>query len=988
VRIALQTWIVGTAALIAAAQPAAAATWDDLLTGYALTSWTDDDGRALGSVNAIVQDADGYLWLGADAGLLRFDGSGFTAWDRLGAPAAPQAAVRSLWIARDSSLWAGFAQGAGVARIQRGRLTRYARGLEGVDAITELVEDAAGTIWAIGDRALFRLAGDQWARVTLPWKEREGQVLHPYVTRSGRLIVGTRWGVFAHDRASDRFDIISNEHVWGLGEDAGGRLWTTDIVSGFRPLGARAAPPHGVEGAGYRLMHDRQRQLWIATFGAGLWRVTRDGDRFVVRRAMMRSGLSSDSVVSIMEDRDGNVWVGTTGGLHRLTRRPLTPVDDIGLVLVTAPARDGGMWAGTSNGLIRLPLAVDRTERERVGASAPDIRALHTDDDGRLWIGANDGLWRLEGGRLSRIAVRERAQMLVRWLVPDRRGGFWIGDNDWLYRWDHTRLTPFATPGVDRTATRITFAGADASGRLWIGFANGRVGFVDERDTFQELSSSSGLAANTHRAIYSVFEDSGRAIWIGGSGGLSRFAGGRVATLTRANGLPADRVWAVVEDETRHLWLSMDRGIVRVERPEIERAMTEPGYQLRYQAYDTLDGVAGSAIGIINSLRGPDGSLWFVQGGGLTHADPKRLVTTPVAPLAPVQIASVVANETRHTAAANAALAPGTRRLEIQYAAPTLTAANKVRFRYRLDGVDTEWIDAATGRTALYTNLEPRSYRFQVQADVEGGGWNGSAAEWHFSIQPHFWETRWFYALVAAAALLAIWALWRARLRFVRRQFSLALAERARLSREIHDTLLQSLVGVALQVDVVSTGLGPSAASARDQLVRIRRQVEAYIRDARQSILDLRSPQLEQHTLPDALREFGRGAVADTGIRFVMTTDGITRECPPKIETQLLRIGQEAITNAVRHAHAARIKLELTCGVDSVTLRVSDDGSGFDYESSIASGRGHYGLRTMRERAEELGGELIVTTGAGAGTVVAAVVPATLVAPEDMLARL
>jgi signal transduction histidine kinase len=237
------------------------------------------------------------------------------------------------------------------------------------------------------------------------------------------------------------------------------------------------------------------------------------------------------------------------------------------------------------------------------------------------------------------------------------------------------------------------------------------------------------------------------------------------------------------------------------------------------------------------------------------------------------------------------------------------------------------------------------------------------------------YQTRWFYALVATMIVACIVLAWRFRLALVHRQFSLALAERARLSREIHDTLLQSLVGVALQFDGIANALGPSSVNAREQLTRIRRQVEAYIREARQSIWDLRSPILETHDLAAALRAFAKNLIGDKPVRFTSLMSGTDSIRPPKVDNQLLRIGQEAITNAVRHADARRIHLEITCGSEMVVLRVEDDGRGIDGLRPHADDEVHYGLTTMRERAEELGGTLTITSSAGRGTVIEAAVP-------------
>ncbi len=975
------------ALLVFAALPtrAAGADWDDLLTGYSLTSWHDDAGRAIGSVYGIVQDADGYLWIAADAGLFRFDGSRFTAWSRFSDLQVPGASARSLWVARDASVWVGFAQREGVGRIKDGKLTRYRDGLNGIDAVTDLIEDARGVMWAVGDRALFKLDGHEWKKVRLPWKTIEGQVYHPYVARNGQMWVATRWGVFKREGDTDSFTLVNDTLTWGLGEDWAGHIWTTDIATGFRELGG-PQPSHPLQGGGYRLIHDRNNQLWLSTFGAGLWRVTRDGNRFTVRRAVTRTGLSSDSVQAIFEDRDGNLWVGTTGGLHRLTRRKLTPIDDIGAVLATAPAPGGGLWVGTASGLMRRELTPDAREPRRIGHDAPDIRNFHTDRNGVLWMGTGDGLWKFDGQRLEKVRIPERPQMLARWMAPDRRGGFWLGDGDWLYRWDGARLTPFDTSALDR-GTRIRFAGADATGRVWLGLTAGHLGFIDEGGALHRVGPAEGLPDGTHVSINAVFEDRDRAVWLGGSG-LSRYASGRVTTLTRANGLPEGRVWAIVDDEPGNLWLSMDGGLVRLDRGELQKAIANPSHRMQYQAYDARDGVAGSAVGIINATRAADGSLWFAQGGGLTHTDPQRLTTEPdVAPPTP-QIAAVVANETRALLTLQPSFAAGTRRLEIQYGAPTLSSAARVRFRYRLDGVDTNWVDAGPERAAIYTNLEAGQYRFRVVSTLEGGGSGSPETSWTFRIQPLFYETPWFYALVAVAGALAVWGVWRGRVRIVEQRFSLALAERARLSREIHDTLLQSLVGVALQVDVVSSNLEPTESSARQQLVRIRRQVEQYIRDARQSIHDLRSPHLESRDLPTALREFGRNAVGTANIRLTVTASGDQSQSPPKVENQLLRIGQEAILNAVRHAGASRIRVNLEGHAQSVVLTISDDGHGFDASRIATNGNGHYGLRMMRERAEELGGRFDVTTSANGGTTVTAIIPTTVVAGEQMLAEL
>jgi signal transduction histidine kinase len=964
VRLALALSLIVGVSVSAVASPA-----DGILSGYSFTSWNDGAGRPLGSVYAIAQTDDGYLWIGADAGLLRFDGWRFFLWDSL-SDTPVRGSVKTLTVAKGGGLWVGSADPASVGRIHDGKLQRYDAGLDGLEGVTAVVEDGSGNVWAIVDWDLYHWDENRWHRVTLPWKSRVGQVRHVFVSRTGTLWVGTRWGVFEQIAGTTGFRIASDEHVWGIDEDSRGRIWTTDVAAGFRQLGAASPPAHSLEAAGYRLMHDRQDVLWVGTFGDGLWRVRSADKDAAIERAALRTGLSSDSVLSILEDRDSNVWVGTTVGLHRLTKRALTPLEDVGFVLTVQPWRSDAVIAGTTKGLVQLTQSPSGWRPVHFGSAAPEIRTLFRDDRETLWIGAADGLWRLAGDRVIHEDLGSRGEMLVLSISPAAGGGFWLADGQWVYRWTGGTPVPLTLP-PDVTFDTITFARADRQRRLWIGSGK-QIGVQEPDGRFHVLGANDGLEKSSDVALYDMFEDGDGVVWLGTSMGLSRFAGGKMNSIGSAQGLPGDRVWSVVQDLTGDLWLSLDRGIVRLSRNDIALAMASPSRRVPYQIYDPKDGLAGSALGQINSARESNGRIWFVRGGGVTEVDPSELMPRTGPPV--IRIEEAIANDRRLDLNQHS-LPAGTRRLEVSFTVFTFTASSRIRFRYRLDGFDTDWVDAGPRRTVFYTNLSPRNYRFRVEAHAEDGSWSTSAADWPFTIQPAIYQTRWFYALVATMIVACIVLVWRFRLALMHRQFSLALAERARLSREIHDTLLQSLVGVALQFDGIANALGPSSVSAREQLTRIRRQVEAYIREARQSIWDLRSPILETHDLGAALRAFAKDLIGDKPVRFTSQVSGTDSIRPPKVDNQLLRIGQEAITNAVRHAEARRIHLEITFGAEMVVLRVEDDGRGIDGIRSHPEDDGHYGLTTMRERAEELGGTLTITSSAGRGTAIEAAIP-------------
>jgi signal transduction histidine kinase len=316
-----------------------------------------------------------------------------------------------------------------------------------------------------------------------------------------------------------------------------------------------------------------------------------------------------------------------------------------------------------------------------------------------------------------------------------------------------------------------------------------------------------------------------------------------------------------------------------------------------------------------------------------------------------------------------------TARLEILYRALSLTDAEKIHFRYMLEGFDANWVNAGSARQALYANLRPGRYRFRVAAGKEDGVWSDPAAVWEFSLRPAFYQTSWFYATVLLGALLALLAVWQLRQRKIQRQFSLVLEERARMAREIHDTLLQSLVGLTLQLDAVSSQSESAPALVKQQLIRMRRQVTRYIRETRQSIWNLRSPMLETRDLATALREAGENLTVGSDVRFEHTMRGESARLPPRVDEQLLRIGQEAISNAVRHAHATVVRLELEFDHATVCLRVVDDGRGLDRANADREPEQHLGLKSMEERAFRIGGRLRIVSGTGAGTMVEATVP-------------
>jgi signal transduction histidine kinase/ligand-binding sensor domain-containing protein len=941
----------------------------NVLNEYSLTSWGIKDGLPSSEVLAIAQDADGFLWLGTDGGLVRFDGTRFTV--QAGVPAGRS--VRALLVTRAGDLWAGLGESGGVLRYRRvapGERALVAdpasgAGL-GAGAVRALAEDRDGTVWLGHLGGLFRYAEGRW----ISWQAEglDHDEIHALVVDArGRLIAGTRRGVRMATTADRRVftaldrTVPRDEAVQGVSVDAEGHVWRSDGVHGFQGRVADRRPIRPAEIArGTRLLHDRAGHLWVGTGGQGLWRVSqRAGGRVVVEQSTVTTGLLGNGVMSVYEDRDGNVWAGTLDGLNRLTRFVATPVQGLGLVsgLEVSPQ---GIWVMTAESLRLFPRggSIDGP----VVAHHGEVRAIHADENGRLWMSTGDRLyWFDERGRHDATPL-VRGLGAVALLASDRRGGLWLYDAALGL---HRRPSePGATVRIpDRLQrARLTWMDTARDGTLWLSTNDGGLARIDPDGRSTEYAPGNGLEAGTVRAWHLAADGT---LWLGGADGLTRFQAGRFATAREAHGHPFEQVTAIIEAGDGQLWTGTRAGLLRVTAADLHRHLEAPGDPVPLAFINKGDGLAGNPrwYGHRGAVLDGQRRLWFVTSRGLSVVDPAG-IAAPRAVDASVDTILVDGQVTTPPLAAT--LPPGTRRLDIQFAALALTAPSTIRFRYRLEGFDAGWVDAGARRHASYTNLVPGPYRFHVMATDTDGTWPDRAAVWAFDAAPMFYQTAWFMAACVLSLLGAVAAAWRMHLRRVRAEMSILLAERARMAREIHDTLLQGLFGVALRCDAIAADVEASAPQVSRQFLDLRRGVEQYVREARQSILGLRSPALQDLGLAAALRATGEQLTAGSPVRFTFEATGTWRPCLPHAEEHLLRIGQEALTNAVRHAHSSTVRAELHYRADGLVLQVCDDGQGVDPE--VAARAGGLGLASMRERAQAAGGSVHIRSAAGQGT--------------------
>jgi signal transduction histidine kinase len=518
-------------------------------------------------------------------------------------------------------------------------------------------------------------------------------------------------------------------------------------------------------------------------------------------------------------------------------------------------------------------------------------------------------------------------------------------------------------------------------GRLWAGYLNGEAAVIDGT-AVRRYTADDGLNVGPVAAILS-----GRSnTWLAGPNGLVRFDGQHFHRLLEANNRPFSGITGIAEAENGDLWLNAWDGVRRVEAAELREAQNEPAYAVHSDLYDLTDGLPSVPQRIRpfpTAVSSPDGRIWFGLRAGVVSVDPDG--ANLGSPVPPVSIVRAIADG-KTLDATNARLTARTKNLEIDYSAVSLNRANRVRFRYKLEGMDAGWRDAGSRRQAFYTNLPPGRYQFVVSASNGDNVWNETGATMSMEVAPAFNQTIWFLAACVLAFFALLWALYRYRLYQINRQFDARLearvGERTRIARELHDTLLQSFQGLLLYLQVASDLLPARPQEGKQKLDGAIDQVAEAIREGRDAVQDLRSVSVT-NDLAQALNTLGEELAVDrmnhqpNAPIFRAEVVGAPRDLHPVVRDEVYRIAGEALRNAFSHANAQHIQMELRYDERQLRLRARDDGIGIDPKLLADEGlEGHYGLRGMRERARLLGGTLSVWSERNSGTEIELIVPA------------
>jgi signal transduction histidine kinase/ligand-binding sensor domain-containing protein len=969
---------------------------------YAHTAWKVRDGFVKGAIGSIAQTPDGYLWLGTEFGLLRFDGVRTVPWQPPQGQHLPSNSVFSLLAARDGTLWIGTSKG--LASWKDGKLTQYPQ-LAGQWVRAPMLEDSEGTVWVggVGFPPPAKLCAIHAGSVQC-YGEDGGFVngiRSLYEDRERNLWVGVRDGLWRWKPGPPEFYPAAGPGmgVQGLAEaDDGGLLFGPR--TGIRRLDGtkiEAYPlPNSVQHFTIsRLLRDRDGSLWIGTSDAGLAHV-HSGRTDVFAQA---DGLSGDYVSALFEDREGSLWVGTHGGLDRF-RELAAPTLSFNQGLSSASVvsvladRDGSVWLSTRRGLEQ------RWNNGRIAIigllNGDYAGSLFQDNRGRVWASTLREFGYLENGRF--VAIKNIPGGPVYSITKGSAGNLWIANKDrgliQLLTDGRVQTHPWTRLGHNDIALSLA---PDPSRRgTWVGFYGGGIVFFADGQVRASYSASDGLGQGR---VNDLRSDPDGTLWAATEGGLSRLKNGRLATLSSKNGLPCDSTNWTLEDNDHSFWLYMTCGLVRIARPELDAWAAavdkdkdaKPTVQAK--SLDSSDGVRTLEdydFYTPHAAKSVDGRLWFLPSDGASVVDPRHLPFNRLVP--PVRIEQVTANHKTYDVPSNEKaslrLPALVRDLQIDYTALSLVAPEKMRFRYRLEGYDREWQDAGNRRQAFYTNLKPKNYRFSVIACNNSGVWNEAGASLDFSVAPTYYQTLWFQVSCAAAFPALFWVLYRYRVHQIAREFNARLEggvdERLRVSRELHDTLLQSFQASLIQMQAARDLFSRRPTQSSQNLDDAITMAAGAIAEGRGAIQGLRSQPPVQDDLVKVLTVTGQDLArsqeeGEHPVSFRLEVEGERQPLEPLLQDEVSRIARELLRNAFRHSHASQIEAEIRYDPHLLRLHVRDDGKGIHPEILKAGGRdGHWGLAGMRERAKRIGARLDFWSEAGAGTEVQLTVPASI----------
>jgi signal transduction histidine kinase/ligand-binding sensor domain-containing protein len=959
---------------------------------YQFNSWSTDNGLPQNSIYALLQSRDGYLWLTTSDGLVRFDGVRFTVFERETTKGLDSNRLMALFEDREGALWIG-TEDRGILRYKGGIFTSYTTkdGLLPSQA-TSFTEDKDGKLLVRMSDAILERRGEKFFPYAFEYDIRPAPGFASISSANySSLSFFDRNGVHRYENGRYKTYRVGTgeERPRGVYQDQQENIWISTTAKRFYRLKADSSTIEEIEVKGglpgiyvESVWDDRQGSIWLSIGSVGLSRL-QDGSLTTYGAG---EGFAGKRAGRMYEDREGNVWLGTFNeGLYQMSRQTIssyTEQDGLSTNIVYTMYEDheGTVWIGTwGSGLSSFRDGKFTNHVELKSITSSHITAIFEDSEKSLWVGAhNFGLSRLKEGKWTSFKRRDGLSNDSIFAVQqDRVGALWIGTARGLNRYKEGVFTAFTTE--DGLAHgRVQAIHEDRAGNLWLGTLGGVSRFKD--GVFTNITEREGLSSNHVRSIY---EDLEGAIWIGTyDSGLNRLKDGKITRYTTREGLYNNGVFQILEDARGYFWMSCNRGIYRVSRRELNDFAEGKIQSITSVSFDKRDGMPSSECnggyqpaGI--KLRA--GRLLFPTQGGIAVVDPDmvRAITKPP----PVVLEDLIVDRQRVALRDKIEISPGQDNLEIQYTGLSFIKPQLIRFKYRLAGLDDDWVDAGTRRTAYYSYLPPGEYTFTVIAANSDGVWNTEGAAIKVFVYPPFWRTRWFLALSSLSIFAIAFLIYKRRVRSLKRaqakqeSFSRQLiesqeAERKRIAAELHDSLGQELLIIKNRT-LLSLAAPKDQQKALEQMNEISQTASQVIEEVRAIAHDLRPYQLDRLGLTKAIESIFKKVADSSDIKFRTMIDPIDGLFSKESEINIYRIVQESVNNIVKHSGATEAHVTIERDSRGVQLRIEDNGKGFNPEAASGeSGKRGFGLTGISERARMLGGKQIIQSSPGEGTII------------------
>lgn len=955
---------------------------NEAVSRYLRDQWGAEEGFPGGTVYAIAQTPDGYLWIGTEQGLVRFDGVHFVLLQHSNSATSPVGPVLGLTVDTEGNLWIR-QEGPKLLRYHDGVFRDVLPGLERAEtSVTAMCRGANGQV-------LFSAL----LNGTYRYKEEKFVPLAS-VADLPKLIIS-------------------------LAETADGTIWFGSKDAGLFFLSA------GRVQAVTKVLPDKKVNAILPVANRELWIGTDDG---VVRwngsafsRPQDSRALDHIQVLAMVRDRESNIWVGTSGGLSRLNSRGVASLEEggrrpTGPVTALFEDREGNLWVGTARGIERLRNTVFTTYSGAGTLPSENSGPIFVDADNRTWLAPLDGgLDWLKEGRLGRVTNAGLSKDVV-YSISGSKGELWVGRQRGgltHLHYEGSSITDETYTQADGLAQNSVYAvHQNQDGTVWAGTLSGGVSNF-RNGKFTTYTTADGLASNT---IASITEASDGTMWFGTPNGLNAFSKGQWRAYTSQDGLPPGTVNCVLQDSAGVLWIGTANGLAFIgsdsiqiphEVPESLREeifgievdqtgelwIATSNHVLRVDREKLLSLTVMAAdvreYGLADGLRGLQGvkrhksvvkdslgRIWFSMNQGISFINPTSIIENSAPAL--VHVEGLSADGRQFQLGDLLRIPAPHQRITLAYTGLSLSVPARIRFKYKLDGFDPGWSDPTPAREVSYTNLASGSYRFHVVASNSDGVWNGLESAVQFEIDPVFWQTWWFRLCSLLMIGVAVLMFFRLRVLRLTKQMNIRfeerLAERTRIAQELHDTLLQGVLSASMQLHVANDHLAVDS-PAKPFVSRVLELMSRVVDEGRNAVRGLRLPKRESEDLEQAFSRIPQEIAVGEGTDYRVFAEGETRALQPVTREEVYWIGREAVVNAFRHSKASKIEVELEYSPAYLRVLVRDNGSGIDPDV-LATGRdGHWGLSGMRERADRIGARLRVLSGASAGTEIELSVP-------------